>query len=89
MDGKLYYKGTPGNRGDFDSLFAPPGVHELRITVGTGSSAKSSSTVSGDFVAKKRMSLKVELRPAPTGSAATLDAATQVIATLKQDRFFF
>jgi hypothetical protein len=31
----------------------------------------------------------VELRPAPTGSAATLDAATQVIATLKQDRFFF
>ncbi|HEX3891089.1 MAG TPA: protein kinase [Terracidiphilus sp.] len=89
MDGKLYYKGTPGNRGDFDSLFAPPGVHELRITVGTGSSAKTSSTVSGDFVAKKRMSLKVELRPAPTGSAATLDAATQVIATLKQDRFFF
>ncbi len=89
MDGKIYYKGTAGNKQDFDTLFVPPGVHELRITVGTGSGAKTSNTVSGDFVAKKRMSLKIELRPAPAASAATLDAATQVVATLKQDRFFF
>ncbi len=89
MDGKIYYKGTAGNKQDFDTLFAPPGMHELRITVGSGSGAKASNTVSGDFVAKKRMSLKIELRPAPAASAATLDAATQVVATLKQDRFFF
>lgn len=89
MDGKLYYKGTAGNKPDFDTLFAPPGVHELRITVGAGSTAKASNIVSADFVAKKRMSFKVELRPAPAGSATTLDAATQVVATLKQDRLFF
>jgi serine/threonine-protein kinase len=89
MDGRIYYKGRTGSKPDFDTLFAPPGVHELRITVGTGSGAKTSNTVSGDFVAKKRMSLKIELRPAPAASAVTLDAATQVVATLKQDRFFF
>jgi serine/threonine-protein kinase len=89
MDGKIYYKGTAGNKPDFDALFVPPGAHKLRITVGTGSGAKTSNTVSGDFVAKKRMSLKIELRPAPAASAAALDVATQVVATLKQDRFFF
>lgn len=89
LDGKIYYRGTAGNKQDFDTLYAPPGVHELRITVGTGSRAKTSNTVSGDFAAKKRMSLKVELRPAPTGSAAALDSAMQVVASLKQDRFFF
>jgi eukaryotic-like serine/threonine-protein kinase len=88
MDGKVFYKGTAGNRSDFDTLYAPAGLHELRITIGTGSGAKTSNTVSGDFVAKKRMSLKIELRPA-AGSAATLDPATRVVATLKQDRFFF
>jgi serine/threonine-protein kinase len=89
MDGKLYFKGTVGNKSEFDTLFAPPGVHELRITLGTGSDAKTSNTVSADFVAKKRMSFKVELRHAPAGAATTLDPATQIIATLKQDRLFF
>jgi eukaryotic-like serine/threonine-protein kinase len=89
MDGKLYFKGRAGKKADFDMLFAPPGVHELRITVGTGSDAKTSNTVSADFVAKKRMSLKVDLRPAPTGSATPLDPATKVVATLKQDWLFF
>ncbi len=89
MDGKLYFKGTAGKKTDFDMLFAPPGVHALRITVGTGSDAKTSNTVSADFVAKKRMSLKIDLRPAPTGSATSLDPATKVVATLKQDWLFF
>ena len=89
MDGKIYFKGTPANKQDFDTLFAPPGVHELRITIGTGSAAKISNTVSGGFQARKRMSLKIELRPAPANAVTILDPATQVIATLKQDRFFF
>ncbi len=89
MDGRLYFKGTAGKKGDFDALFAPPGVHELRITVGAGSDAKTSNTVSADFVAKKRMSLKVDLRPSPAGSATSLDPATKVVATLKQDWLFF
>ncbi|HEX4285325.1 MAG TPA: serine/threonine-protein kinase [Terracidiphilus sp.] len=89
MDGKLYFRGTAGNKAEFDMLFAPPGMHEVRITVGTGSNAKSSNIVSGDFVAKKRMSLKIELRPSPAGSTGALDPSTQVVATLKQDRLFF
>ena len=89
MDGKLYFKGTAGKKADFDALFAPPGVHEIRITVGSGSDAKTSNIVSADFVAKKRMSLKVDLRPSPAGSATSLDPATKVVATLKQDWLFF
>jgi serine/threonine protein kinase len=89
MDGKAYYKGTAGNRADFETLFAPPGVHEFRVSVGSGTGAKTSNTVSAEFVARKRMSLKVELRPTVESSAATLPSGTQVLATLKQDRFFF
>jgi serine/threonine protein kinase len=89
MDGKRYYKGTAGNKQDFDTLYAPPGVHELRILVGSGAGGATSNIVSADFVAKKRMSLKVELRPAQPGSATALGSATQVVATLKQDRLFF
>jgi len=89
MDGKVLCKGLAGNKPDFDTLFAPPGAHKLRVTVGAGAGAKTSNIVSGDFAARKRMSLKVELKPAPAGSATTLDANTQVIATLKQDWLFF
>ena len=65
MDGKLYFKGTArqAEAGTSDALYAPPGVHELRIVVGSGAGAEATSKniVSADFVAKKRMSLKVEL----------------------------
>ncbi len=85
MNGKLYYKGTAGNKADYDTLYVPPGVHEFRVTV---SGARTSSIVSAEFVAKKRMSLKVELRPVSSPGSATSDAAAQVVATLKEDHFF-
>lgn len=88
MNGKTYFKGTAGSKSDYDNLYVPPGVHEFRVTVSGGGVQKVSNIVSADFVAKKRMSLKVELRPEARGGSAALDPAAQVVATLKADRFF-
>jgi serine/threonine protein kinase len=89
MDGKFYLKGNSGKKDDFDTLFAPPGVHEFKVTIGSGSAARTSNIVSADFAAKKKMTLKVELRPAPASAAAIIPATTQVVVTLKQDHLFF
>ena len=89
MNGKLYCKGTAGTKSDYDGLYVPPGVHEFRVTISSGSVQKASNTVSADFVAKKHLTLKTELRPQPTGTPATLAPATQVVATLKNDLFQF
>ncbi len=89
MNGKLFYKGTANNKADYDNLYVPPGVHEFRITVSAGSVQKSSNTVSTELVAKKHFTLKAELRPQPTAAAPALVPTTQVVATLKMDRFQF
>lgn len=89
MNGRLYFRGSAGKKSDYDSLYVPPGVHEFRVTVNGGNVLKTSNTVSADLVAKKRFTLKAELRPQPSGSAGTIDAATKVVATLKMDRFQF
>jgi serine/threonine-protein kinase len=88
MNGKTYFKGTAGSKSDYDNLFVPPGVHEFRVTVSGGGVQKVSNIVSADFIAKKRMSLKVELRPEAKGGSAALNPAAQVVATLRADRFF-
>jgi hypothetical protein len=47
--------------------------------------------VSAEFVAKKRMDLKIEVRLQPKGApagSAGLGAGSQVLATLKEDHFF-
>ncbi len=92
MDGKTYLKSAPISSSDYNNLCVPPGVHEFRVIVSTSSAQKKSKIVSADFVAKKRMTLKVELKPQPTGApqaSALTDPATQVVATLKQDHLFF
>jgi serine/threonine protein kinase len=92
MDGKTFYKGTVGNRGDYDSLFVPPGPHQFRVAISAGSVEKSSNTVSFQFVAKKHSTLRIELKPQPNASVAgvpVLDPATQVIATIKADFSLF
>jgi serine/threonine-protein kinase len=92
MDGKTFYKGTAGNRADYDSLYVPPGMHQFRVEIIAGSVEKSSNTVSFQFVAKKHSTLRVELKPQPNASLAgvpVLDPATQVIATLKADFSLF
>jgi serine/threonine-protein kinase len=91
MNGKLLLKSAAGNKADYDTIVVPPGVHEFRVMVGSGGTQKTSNTVSAEFIAKKRMVLKIEVRLQPNGASAGsagLGAGSQVVATLKEDHFF-
>ena len=91
MNGRLLLKSAAGNKADYDTLVVPPGVHKFRVIVGSGNTEKTSNTVSAEFVAKKRMDLKIEVRLQPKGApagSAGLGAGSQVLATLKEDHFF-
>jgi serine/threonine-protein kinase len=91
MNGKTYIKGIAGDKAEYENLFVPPGVHEFRVTVRGGSVQKASNIVSAEFLANKRMVLKVELRPPANGSSGTspaLDPAAQIVASLKAEGFF-
>ncbi len=88
MNGKLYLRrGAEGNKAEFDDFYVPPGVQEFRVTAGSGSAEKSSNTVSTEFKAKKRHTLKIELRsqgsPSSTGVPQGLYPDTQIVLTLK------
>jgi hypothetical protein len=86
MDGKTFYKGSAGNKGDYDNLYVPPGLHQFRVQISAGSLEKTSNTVSFQFVAKKNMTLRVDMKPQPNasvGGVPVIDPATQVVATLK------
>jgi serine/threonine-protein kinase len=92
MNRKIYLKGEAGDKAALENLFVPPGVQEFRVIAHEGGSQKASNIVSAEFQANKRMTLKVEFRPAPIGSPAgspALDPAAQIVASLKADRFFF
>jgi hypothetical protein len=92
IDGKLYYKGSPSNKSDYDSMFVPPGAHILRVTVSGGNIHKTSNSVRAQFAAKKRISLKVEIKRRSNGTllpSPGFDSSAQVVATLKEDHFFF
>jgi serine/threonine-protein kinase len=91
MNGKTYFKGSVGDKAEYENLFVPPGVHEFRVIARAGGVQKTSSTVSAEFKANKRMTLKAELRLPDKGSSASspaLDPAAQIVATLRADRFF-
>jgi serine/threonine-protein kinase len=91
MNGKLLLKSTAGNKADYDTIVVPPGVHEFKVMVSSGGTQKTSNTVSAEFIAKKRMVLKIEVRLQPNGASAGsagLGAGSQVVATLKEDHFF-
>ena len=88
MNGKLYLRrSAEGNKTEFDDLYVPPGVQEFRVTAGSGSVRKSSNTVSLEFKAKKRHTLRIELRTqgiAPgAGVPQDLYPDTQLVLTLK------
>jgi hypothetical protein len=80
-------RSVEGNQKDFDNLYVPPGVQEFRVTAGSGSLRKSSNTVSTEFKAKKKHTLKIELRTlggSPgSGMPQDLYADTQIVLTLK------
>jgi serine/threonine-protein kinase len=91
MNQKIYLKGEAGDKAALENLFVPPGVQEFRITFRSGGVQKTSNIVSAEFLANKRMTLKVELRPPAKGTSAeppTLDPTAQIVASLKADRFF-
>jgi eukaryotic-like serine/threonine-protein kinase len=88
MNGKLYLRrSVEGNKADFDDLYVPPGVQEFHVTAGNGSLRKSSNTVSTEFKARKKHTLKVELRTQGagrgTGMPQDLYNDTQIVLTLK------
>jgi serine/threonine-protein kinase len=91
MNGKTYFKGSAGNKAEYENLLVPPGVHEFRVTVRGGGVQKASNIVSAEFLANKRMVLKVEFRPPVNGSSGAspaLDPAARIVASLKAERFF-
>jgi hypothetical protein len=88
MNGKLYMRrSAEGNKAEFDDFYVPPGVQEFRVTATNGSMRKSSNTVSTEFKAKKRHTLKLELRSQGSrpgeGIPQDLYPDTQVVLTLK------
>jgi serine/threonine-protein kinase len=91
MNGKTYYKGSAGNKAEYENLFVPPGVQEFHVTVRGGGVQKTSNTVSAEFLANKHMVLKVGLRPPANnspGASPALTPATTIVASLKAERFF-
>jgi hypothetical protein len=88
MNGKVYFqRSIAGNKAEYDDLFVPPGVQEFRVVVQKNGVEKSSNTVSMEFKAKKKKTLKVELRTqGQSGSAgmpSDLYADSQLVVTLK------
>ncbi len=88
MNGKLYLRrSAEGNKTEFEDLYVPPGVQEFRATAISGPDRKTSNTVSTEFKARKRHTLKIELRSKGVspdeGVPQGLYADTQVVLTLK------
>ena len=88
MDGKSYLRknGDGKFRQDGD-LFVPPGVHEFRVRARSGGVEKTSNTVSTEFRARKKNTLKIELRMMGSregsGMPEGLYPDSQIVTTLK------
>jgi serine/threonine-protein kinase len=87
MNGKTYYQWSgSGNKSEYQNLFVPPGVHEFRVTGRSDDARVASNIVSTEFKAKKRKTLKIELRnpKPPSGQTAPpLSSDSQLFVTLK------
>ncbi|HEY2461353.1 MAG TPA: serine/threonine-protein kinase [Candidatus Acidoferrum sp.] len=89
LNGKIYFeRGAAKSQTVFENLFVPPGVQELRVIAGSGTNRKTSNTVSLEFKAKKRNTLKIELRSTgqQSGNAGIprdVYADSQVVVSLK------
>ena len=88
MNGKVYFhRGAGKFLPVYEGLFVPPGVWEFRVLSGAGDKRGSSNIVSAEFKARKRHTLRLEMRlraaPAGAGKQANPYAGARVIATLK------
>lgn len=86
LDGKVYWSGNAGDRDSASGLMVPPGPHVFRVLVGAGGAQRASGNLNGDFVAKKKLALKVKLWPEPA-NGVTFDPASQVIISLQKSMF--
>jgi serine/threonine protein kinase len=84
MDGKIYFERGVKPQTTFDNLYAPPGIHEFRVVAGLGATRKTSNIVSTDFRAKKKKTLRIELREKSSPNVPqSLTPDTQLVLTLK------
>jgi len=89
MDGKTYFRRSEaGFKEQYDDLYVPPGVHEFRVRTRVGQLLKLSNIVSADFQARKRLTLRIELRVPPQlrGTSPTpqqIAAASRIFVTLR------
>ena len=88
MNGKTYLrKADAATRVQDRDFFVPPGVQEFRVTASNGAIEKSSNTVSTEFKAKKKNTLKIELRtegaPPGAGIPQGIYRDTQIVVNLK------
>ena len=88
MNGKTYLRSAVGgSKTKYDDMFVPPGVQEFQVTARSGAVQKKSNTVSTEFKAKKRNTLKIELRTQGAASGAGVPQGlypdTQIVVTLK------
>lgn len=88
MNGKIYFRRSKvGDKAEYEDLFVPPGAQEFRVTARSGEVQKASNIASTEFKAKKKKTLKIELRtqgkPAVAGMPQELYPDSQLVVTLK------
>ena len=88
MNGQVYMRrSVEGIKKEYDDWFVPPGVQEFSVTATSGAVQKTSNIVSAEFKAKKRNTLKIELRiqGSAQGSCVPQDLYpnSQLVVTLK------
>jgi eukaryotic-like serine/threonine-protein kinase len=88
MNGQVYMRSSvEGNKKEYDDLYVPPGVQEFSVTAKNGAVQKTSNIVSTEFKAKKRKTLKIELRTQGSSQGSGVPKAlypdSQLVVTLK------
>jgi hypothetical protein len=95
VDGKPIYQraDAASASGVSDEPLVPPGPHEIRVLAAAGGvKLGASNSVRGDFEAKKRKTLRVELRDGATGktlgkSAKVSDGSADFVISFKTGLF--
>ncbi|MFZ0395422.1 MAG: hypothetical protein WAL73_16295, partial [Terracidiphilus sp.] len=81
MNRKVFLNGVAGDKSTFENAYVPPGVQEFRVVMKAGGRREASNLVNAEFKAKKRNTLKIELRRLGPGGAREREA--QVFVALK------
>lgn len=93
MNGKVYLRqSAKTTQSNLDHLYVPPGVQAFRVMARSGAVQKISNTVSTEFKAKKRYTLRIELQTRGahqnSGVPQGLYPDTEIVLILQQHHFF-